>query len=269
MYDSYEERSVIPLADENVRDGNAAEGIDRAARALALSSRTVVLTGAGISKESGIPTFRDLDGIWTKYRAEELASREGFLSNPALVWNWYMERRTAARAAQPNSGHRALARLETLLPVFLLVTQNVDNLHLRAGNREIVELHGNIERYRCFECGKPSREDDSWSKGPPRCACGGLIRPNIVWFGEPLPAAELECSYRETQRCDALLIVGTSGIVHPAAMLPSVARQSGAFLIEVNVDPSGITPIVDVFLAGKAGKVLPGLVRRVEEFLAG
>jgi NAD-dependent deacetylase len=257
---------------ESMKDDRGASReslIDAAARVLSNSRSAIILTGAGISKESGIPTFRDSDGLWQTYRPEELASREGFLSNPSLVWSWYRQRLKTARETNPNAGHIALAELERLLPKVLLITQNVDNLHHRAGSREIVELHGNIERYRCFEYGHPASEDESWGDEPPRCHCGSLIRPDIVWFGEPLPEAELECAFGETGRCDTCFVVGTSGLIYPAAGLPHVAKNAGAILIEVNVEASGVTQAVDIFLEGKSGEILPELVSRIADKLSG
>lgn len=233
------------------------------------SARTVASTGAGISRESGIPTFRGEGGIWKSHRPEELATREGFLSDPDLVWRWYRERLAASREKEPNEGHLALAELENLLPNFLLITQNVDNLHRRAGSRQLVELHGNIERYRCLENSHPARENPSWADGIPRCHCGSVIRPDVVWFGEPLPAAELECAFRETQRCTLFLLVGASGMVQPAAMLPYIAKEAGAKLIEVNASPSEATPIVDLFLQGQAGSILPALFDRIRAAISG
>jgi NAD-dependent deacetylase len=243
------------------------DNLERAAQWLASSRKTVVSTGSGISKESGIPTFRDADGLWQNYRPEEIATREGFLSNPGLVWKWYRERLLQARDREPNPGHFALADLESLLPSLLIITQNIDNLHQRAGSREVVELHGNIERYRCLEHSHMFEFDPSWGDEPPLCHCGSLIRPDVVWFGEPLPAAELECAFRESGRCDVFLVIGTSGLVQPAAMLPAVAKQAGAKLIEVNVDTSAITRIVDIFLMGTSGTILPRLAARVRELL--
>lgn len=243
--------------------------IEQAAAIIARSRRMVATTGAGISKESGIPTFRDPDGLWSRYRPEELATREAFLSNPKLVWGWYRERLRLAREVQPNPAHYALVELEKLLPRFLLVTQNVDNLHRRAGSREIVELHGCIERYRCFDYAHQVQENPDWGDDPPLCHCGSLIRPDVVWFGEPLPAAELDCAFGETQRCDVLLVIGTSGLVHPAAQLPNLAKQVGATVIEINVRSSGITHTSDLFLEGESGKILPEIAALVRKSLSG
>jgi len=250
-------------------NGATEDRVGRAAQLIARSRRMVALTGAGISQESGIPTFRGDGGVWGAYRAEDLATREGFLSNPGLVWRWYRERRAAAREKRPNAGHGALRDLEHLVPSFLLVTQNVDNLHRAAGSTQLVELHGNIARYRCMEYGHPAEEDPSWGDEPPLCRCGSIIRPDVVWFGEPLPQAELECAFRESQLCDCFLVVGTSGIVEPAALLPAVAKRSGAALIEINVSPSDITPLADLFLEGKAGEMLPAVVAEVRNLRGG
>lgn len=255
------------MSDEKEPREELVAKINRAAGMIVRSRRLVVSTGAGISKESGIPTFRDPDGLWNRYRPEDLASREAFLSDPKLVWGWYRERLRQAREAEPNPAHRALVILEKLLPYFLLLTQNVDNLHRRAGSREIVELHGCIERYRCFDYAHPAEESPDWGDEPPLCHCGSLIRPDIVWFGEPLPEAELECAFGETQRCDLLLVLGTSGVIYPAALLPSLAKQVGAEVIEINVESSEITQTADLFIEGESGKVLPEIVSLVEKSL--
>lgn len=255
------------MNDDDMQEEGLSERMRRAAALIARSRRLVVTTGAGISKESGIPTFRDPDGLWSRYRPEELASREAFLSDPKLVWGWYRERLRLAREVEPNPAHRALVELEGMLPRFLLITQNVDNLHRRAGSREIVELHGSIERYRCFDYAHPAEESPDWGDEPPLCHCGSFIRPDIVWFGEPLPEAELECAFGETQRCDLLLVIGTSGLIYPAAFLPSLAKQVGACVIEINVKRSEITLIADIFLEGESGCLVPELVSLVGEFL--
>jgi NAD-dependent deacetylase len=239
------------------------ERIETAARALSESRRTVVSTGSGISRESGILTFREADGLWNQYRPEELATREGFLGNPELVWRWYRERLLTAREKEPNPGHRALAELEKAIPHFVVVTQNIDNLHRRAGSTDIIELHGNIERYRCLDHAHPARFDPAWDDTPPRCHCGSLIRPDVVWFGEQLPAAELTRAFEESERCDVFVLIGTSCVVQPAAMLPAVAKGAGATLIEVNIAPSEATRYVDIHLEGKSGDLLPQLVEAV------
>jgi NAD-dependent deacetylase len=256
------------MSDDIEQKDRLPEGIEEAASIIARSHRIVVTTGAGISKESGIPTFREADGLWNRYRPDELATREAFLSNPKLVWGWYRERLRLAREVQPNPAHYALVDLERILPRFLLVTQNVDNLHRRAGSKEIIELHGCIERYRCFDYAHQAKESPDWGDEPPLCHCGSLIRPDVVWFGEPLPEAELECAFGETQRCDVLLAIGTSGLVHPAALLPSLAKQIGANVIEINIRRSAITDTSDLFLEGESGLILHEIAALVGKSLS-
>ena len=239
------------------------DSIEVAARLLIASSRTAVSTGSGISRESGIPTFRETDGLWNRHRPEDLATREGFLRNPELVWRWYRERLLTAREKEPNPGHVALAELERLLPHFVLITQNVDNLHRRAGSADVIELHGNIERYRCLDRSHFHDFDPDWRDSPPRCHCGSLIRPDVVWFGEPLPETALARAFEEAGRCDVLMLIGTSCLVQPAAMLPSIAKNAGAQLIEINVAHSEATYLVDIFLQGESGKILPRIASAV------
>jgi NAD-dependent deacetylase len=244
------------------------EALETAASWLAASRRTAFSTGSGISRESGIPTFREADGLWERYRPEELATREGFLSNPGVVWRWYRERLVTAREKEPNPGHFAIAELGMILPSVVVITQNIDNLHQRAGSGRIIELHGNISRYRCIDNGHAAPFDPAWGDEPPVCHCGSLIRPDVVWFGEQLPAAALEGAFRESSACELFILVGTSGLVQPAAMLPVVAKRAGARLVEVNVAPSEITPIADILLQGKSGEVLPLLAKRVAGILS-
>ncbi len=238
--------------------------ISHAAAVLSGSELTAVSTGAGISRESGIPTFRGSDGIWKEHKPEELASREGFLSDPALVWKWYRQRLFTAREKEPNPGHRALAEMESVIPSLTVITQNVDNLHRRAGSGNVVELHGNIERFKCLERSHPAEFDPEWGDEPPRCRiCGSLIRPDIVWFGEPLPREELEYAFDISSRCDTFLIVGTSGLVQPASHLPLLAKRSGAKLIEINVKESALTGLADIFLQGRSGEILPDIINEM------
>jgi len=233
------------------------------ARALAGAQRVVVLTGAGVSAESGIPTFRDaLTGLWARFDPLELATPEAFARQPRLVWDWYAERRAVVLAAAPNPGHAALAAMDRRVPDFLLATQNVDGLHALAGSRRIVELHGNLARVRC------SREDrvvDTWDAAsadePPRCAhCGAFLRPDVVWFGEALPAGALARAEDAARGCDLMIVAGTSAEVYPAAALPSLARRAGATVVEVNPAPTPVTAIADHVLRAAAGIVLPALV---------
>ena len=230
---------------------------------LRVARRVVALTGAGISAESGIPTFRDaMTGLWARFRPEELATPQAFLRDPKLVWEWYAWRRARVEQAEPNAGHRALAELESRVPDFLLVTQNVDGLHARAGSRRITELHGNITRVKCFDCERIA-DDAALSDVavPPRCVhCGGMLRPDVVWFGEMLPADALNQAMRASTECEVFLSVGTSTVVEPAASLPFYALRGGAVVIEVNPDPTPLTPHASFSLRGPAATVLPALV---------
>ncbi len=231
---------------------------------LASASRVVVLTGAGISAESGIPTFRDPDGLWEKFDPQELANVEAFLDNPELVQGWYRHRRQLVEEAEPNAAHRALADLETHIDALTVVTQNVDALHTRAGSSDVVELHGNITHNYCMDCERPaeaSTVDAAIAEGvPARCPeCDGLIRPDVVWFGEQLPPAAIERAGTAAERADVLLSVGTSAVVYPAARLPLVAQEHGAYVAEINPDTTGITEAVDESIRDTAGAVLPPL----------
>ncbi len=235
---------------------------------LAQADRIAVLTGAGISAESGIPTFRDPGGIWEEFDPQELANVQAFLDNPDLVQRWYAHRRQLALDTEPNDGHRALAALERRVSHFTLITQNVDNLHQRAGSERVVELHGNITRNYCMDCEREAADEElaSLAEGEPaRCPeCGGLIRPDVVWFGEMLPPDALHTAQDAAQQADVFLSVGTSAIVHPAAGLPLLAKDHGAYVAEVNIKPSAITDRVDELVRGKAGEVLPILAEAVE-----
>lgn len=238
--------------------------IQQAARRLSQAQRLVVLTGAGVSKESGIPTFREAqDGLWARYDPLLMASREGFLSNPKLVWEWYEYRFGMVEAAQPNPGHIAIAQLERFIPSTAVITQNIDGLHHKAGSRNVYELHGSILRYKCL-AGRHTgftRADLAGPEKPPRCPrCGDLLRPDVVWFGEYLPEEVLSASHALSQRCDAMLVVGTSGQVQPAASLPFVAARAGALVIDVNPDRDELAEMADIFLQGPGGTVLPALV---------
>jgi len=237
--------------------------IDRLANARSV----VAFTGAGVSAESGVPTFRSTDGIWTRFKPEELASMEGFMRNPELVWEWYAHRKKILRDVRPNAGHVALVRLEKLVPRLTVVTQNVDGLHRRAGSSVVVELHGNIERNYCMACGRPHADDEVLAlKGVPRCAgCGGTVRPDVVWFGEQLPEEEWDRAVRASGMADVFLSIGTSAVVYPAASLPVLAMESGAYVAEVNPEPTPLTSKVDEFLQGASGAVLPAIVSALEQ----
>jgi len=220
-------------------------------------SKTVVLTGAGISAESGVPTFRGKDGLWNKFDPRELATFSAFMANPKLVWEWYQFRRDLIDKVMPNQGHIALAEMEKSLKQLRIVTQNVDNLHQRAGSRGVIELHGNIARNKCVNCSAPIAEREIDPDNIPLCECGGKIRPDIVWFGEPLPVEAIETAQQESASAELFFSIGTSAEVYPAADLPRIAKRAGAYLVEINPDPTAITPYADEVFALPAGEALP------------
>jgi NAD-dependent deacetylase len=223
-----------------------------------------VLTGAGISAESGIPTFRDaLTGLWAKFSPEELATPEAFERDPETVWSWYEWRRQLIRQAQPNAGHLALAELARRVPGLTLVTQNVDGLHQRAGSPDVLEYHGNILRDRCsVEQVVAERSEDARRTSLPRCAaCGGLLRPDVVWFGEPIPAGPMTVAAAAAEDCDVFLSVGTSSLVYPAAGLAEVALRRRATVIEINPNETDLSLHSQVVLRGPSGQVLPALLQ--------
>lgn len=229
---------------------------------LRAATSVFVLTGSGISAESGLPTFRGVGGLWRTHRVEELASPEGFARDPLLVWTWYNERNAAHRRTQPNRGHYALAELERHVRDFTLATQNVDSLHLRAGTHHLLELHGSLREARCSQCGARRSLD---ATGLPleeiSHSCGGLMRPDIVWFGEALPPAAWEEAATAASRADVILVVGTSAVVYPAAALATHYARN-AYVAEINPEATPITDGVDCSLRGMAGEVLPQLVER-------
>jgi len=238
-----------------------------AADLLANAQAVAVLTGAGVSAESGVSTFRDAQsGLWSHFDPLQLASQEGFVADPGLVWRWYMHRLMAVEAATPNPGHLALAELERLAPMFTLITQNVDDLHERAGNAYTLHLHGRIGHFFCSECGAPYtlRSDDRTAPMPPVCKfCTGYVRPGVVWFGEMLPERELSAAWQAADACDLFLVIGTSGVVYPASQLPLRARRHGAPIIEINPELSELSSLVDICLRAPSGVVLPQLVARM------
>lgn len=240
---------------------------DALIQALRSARRVTVLTGAGISAESGVPTFRDAQtGLWAKYSPQDLATPEAFLRDPRLVWEWYQWRSELVSRAHPNQGHLALAdwaqRLAQQGRVLTLITQNVDGLHQRAGSREVIELHGNIHRTKCFDEGRIVESWEPTDEPPPRCPhCGGYLRPDVVWFNENLPAQALEDAFAASRTCDLFLSVGTSGLVQPAASLPYYALDAGAVVVEVNIERTPLTGHVAHFLQGASGEILPALVQ--------
>ncbi len=229
---------------------------------LGRSNYVAVLTGAGISAESGIKTFRDPDGLWAKFNPMELASIDGFMSNPQRVWEWYQYRREIINKAQPNPGHYALAEFEKIFPQFALITQNVDRLHQRAGSSNVIELHGNIIENHCFICkAEYHGETDLPDSQVPQCPiCGGMIRPSVVWFGEMLPPKALDLAEESAMECDVFFSIGTSAEVYPAANLPYIAKRSGAVLVEVNPNPTVLSAFVDFRIPFSSAISLPQIV---------
>ena len=231
------------------------------------AERVVIFSGAGVSRESGLDTFRGAGGLWEKMRPEELATPEAFQADPGKVWRWYAWRYRQAAEAAPNPAHAAIARLETLFPAVMVVTQNVDGLHQRAGSQSLLELHGTITRAVCERCGSGRDMGEAIaesSERPPLCSCGGRFRPAVVWFGEVLPHETLVLAYEEATFCDLFISVGTSAVVYPAAGLIELAHQAGACLIEVNPEPTPFSHIMDLRLAAPAGEALPALVDVME-----
>ncbi len=238
--------------------------MERLVAALRAAASVFVLTGSGISAESGLPTFRGAGGLWRTHRVEQLASPEGFARDPRLVWTWYNERKAAHESALPNAGHEALARLERSFADFTLATQNVDSLHLRAGSLSVLELHGSLREARCTRCdgrralpamGLPLDEIDH--------DCGGRWRPDIVWFGEPLPPAAWAAAAKAASRADVILVVGTSAVVYPAAALATSYNDS-AFVAEINPEETAISGGVDCVLRATASDALPKIVAALD-----
>lgn len=228
---------------------------------LANARAITVLTGAGISADSGVPTFRGTDGLWRNYRAEDLATPEAFARDPRLVWEWYNWRRELIATKQPNDAHKALAELERRCPDFWLMTQNVDGLHREAGSRKLSEMHGNIWKVRCTGCDVVENNRDVPIAILPGCRrCGSLLRPHIVWFGESLFPNDLDDCSRALTHCDVLLVIGTSGVVYPAAGFASVAKEVGAFVAEINLDSTPQSALVDISLQGRAKEIVPLLL---------
>lgn len=240
---------------------------DKLIELLLNSDNIALLSGAGVSKESGVQTFRDPDGLWARFNPSELASMDGFMKNPELVWEWYNHRRKIIGGTGPNPGHHAIAELERMYKKFTLITQNVDRLHQQAGSRHVYELHGNIIDNHCIDCKSEFGDDINLEeKKPPICkACGGKIRPSVVWFGEFLPMDQFSGAENAARNCDVFFVVGTSGEVYPAANLPLIAKDSGAVLVEVNPGETLLTPYMDFSIRGTSAQVMPEIVELIKK----
>jgi NAD-dependent deacetylase len=257
---------------ERLDDPRPDDVLQTAARVLARSARLAVFTGAGVSKESGIPTFREPEtGLWAKYDPMQLATPEAYREDPAFVWGWYEHRFGATAAAEPNPGHLAIAELERLLPKVVVITQNIDGLHQQAGSSQVIELHGSMQSFRCIDgrhSGYHWEDFADQDEKPPRCPeCGDYLRPEVVWFGEGLPPDAFNAAQRLSAACDVMLIVGTSGVVYPAAAMPMIAKEAGATVIDVNPERDALSQTCDLFLRGPGGEVLPELVLAVRAHL--
>lgn len=240
---------------------DVASDLAAAAARLRGARRVLAVTGAGVSAESGVPTFRGQDGLWREFRTEDLATPQAFARDPKLVWEWYAWRRETIAPLRPNAAHAALAALERSVPGFLLATQNVDGLHSVAGSQKLVELHGSLWRLRCAGCGRAAEDRRvPLPELPPRCVCGALLRPDVTWFGEMLPARAVEQAVAAARSAEVVLVAGTSSIVYPAAALPEMARAAGAFVVEINTEATPLTASADVSLRGPAAELLPALV---------
>lgn len=238
--------------------------IEELAARLRGAGSVLALTGSGISAESGLPTFRGIGGLWRTHRVEELASPEGFMRDPRLVWTWYNERKAVHRKARPNPGHRALAALEQRVGDFTLATQNVDSLHLLAGSRNVLELHGNLREARCTLCDARRTMEDGVPLDEIVHACGGMFRPDIVWFGEPLPKDAWRRAEEAASRADVILVIGTSAVVYPAAAL-ATHYNDGAYVAEINPEETAISTRVDCALRGTAADLVPRIVDAMTE----
>jgi len=245
--------------------------LDQVVKTIQNSTSAAVLTGAGISAESGVPTFRGQQGLWKKFRPEQLATMQAFLADPAVVWEWYNWRRQLISETRPNPGHFALRDMAGLFEDFTLITQNVDNLHRLAGSERVLELHGNIYRNKCADCDRPmANQLEITPDSLPTCPeCGGRIRPDVVWFGEMLPSDVIDEAFLVAERVEVFFSIGTSALVHPAASLPLVAKRRGATLIEINPERTPLSDYADFTFLANSGEVLPELVSRLKAATAG
>ena len=247
--------------------------LKKAAEILVLSKRTIALTGAGISVESGIPDFRSAGGLWEKFDPAEYATIDAFRANPEKVWEMLRILIGNLKDARPNPAHIALAEMEKLGYLHAIITQNVDSLHQKAGSKNVIELHGNFREAVCLKCFREAvclkcrriyPIEYALKQGIPRCGCGGLLKPNAIFFGEPISKDMLIKSLGYTENCDVMLVIGTSAMVYPAAELPAMAKQNGAIIVEINKEPSMIASIADHSFYGKAGEILPELVEEIK-----
>ena len=231
---------------------------------IANSKHCVALTGAGISTESGIPDFRSKDGLWSRYEPEEYAYIGSFLRNPAKVWKMLTEMIESIKNVKPNPAHYALAEMEKLGYVKAVITQNIDELHTRAGSKNVIEFHGNFSRLTCMNCGREYSINEVEIKEVPRCKCNGVLKPNIVFFGESIPRKALIKAFDVAKKCDVMLVIGTSCAVYPANELPLVAKMNGAKIVEINREESEIADIADYKLRGNVREILPALVKEIK-----
>lgn len=229
-------------------------------------NNVTALTGAGISAESGIGTFRDADGYWSKFNPQDLASKDGFITNPELVWSWYQSRLKVLHRSEPNNGHKSLVEFEKHIKQFNLVTQNVDGLHQRAGSKNVIELHGSIARNKCLECNLPYHNSIfDGSQSLSKChICNGLIRPDVVWFGELLPEDEINRAEVYSTECELFFSIGTSSVVYPAANLPRIAKNCGAFIVEINPNLTSLSSLADIRFEYPSGEILPKILEKYE-----
>ncbi|NCO61258.1 MAG: RNA polymerase subunit sigma [Deltaproteobacteria bacterium CG_4_8_14_3_um_filter_51_11] len=244
--------------------------VERAADLLMASRLTIALTGAGISVESGIPDFRSAGGLWTKYDPSEYATIEAFVSNPEKVWEMLREMGEVVGNAIPNRAHIGLGELERLGYLHFVITQNIDNLHQAGGSRNVIEYHGNASTLSCLSCGRHYRSSDKASQYPPRCECGNILKPDVIFFGEAIPSEALSRSYELAQTAQAVFVVGTSATVSPANTIPSTAKRGGATIIEINKERTHLTDtITDIFLQGSAGTIVDEILNAVKRESAG
>ncbi|MCS7281548.1 MAG: NAD-dependent deacylase [Desulfobacterota bacterium] len=242
--------------------------IEEAIKILKNTTSLLVITGAGVSSESGIPTFRGKDGLWENFRAEDLATPWAFQRDPETVWRWYDWRRGIIHKAEPNKGHLAIKELEDMYERFFLITQNVDGLHGRTGVKKMIEIHGNLWRVRCTKERKVSTLlDVPLRQIPPRCDCGAILRPDVVWFGESIPEDLMMKAYSLLEASDTLIVAGTSGVVYPVASFPTYAKSKGTKVIEINIEKTPISAIADVSIMGKTGEVLPEIVEGLKKMV--